>query len=157
MSDMTEIRRAYEKRDAAWQAYIGSVTLTDEGMRADVLTAFEAGYDAAVRDFDPPYPEIRRALDEIDAERKMNRGLTFEGRRLSMIPKDGYYLSVPLSPDQGGRAGEYWMESESMYAKRIEENEAKDREQARVAELKLLGEDYTCGSSPAFCKCPLHR
>jgi hypothetical protein len=67
---MTEIRRAYEKRAAAWKAYIDGVTLTDEGMRADVLTAFEAGYDAAIRDFDPPYPEVRRALDEIDAERK---------------------------------------------------------------------------------------
>jgi hypothetical protein len=71
---------------------------------------------------------------------------TFEGRKLSTTPKEGYYRSVPLAPDQGGPASEYWMEPESMYAERV-----------RIAELKSLGDDYTCDSSPAFCKCPLHR
>ena len=52
------IREAYKReRDAAWQAYIDRNELSDEGMRGEVLTAFEAGYDAAIKSFEP-YAEV---------------------------------------------------------------------------------------------------
>jgi hypothetical protein len=62
-----DIRRAYEReRAAAWQAYIDRVMLSDEAMRGEALTAFEAGYDAATRSFEPyaDAPQAQPLMDE---------------------------------------------------------------------------------------------